>query len=556
MKSREEHLNGLRWRLRAMRRLWAAGAEPEENFLPPIKVEPAADGILDAPGDGGEVGGGKPTVVKGWALFQSGPTAKVEVLIDGRVAGRARLGLPRPDLVADKDPPQAAIAGFELNEEIDLGPPGGRPTMTVRATSAAGETFEMVAAELDVLPEPEPDPGEHPPPARTGRPAEKRSLSVLVVTHQLNLGGAQLYLMDLLREMAKSGEVDFTVFTALDGMLREELEAMDIPVHVSGIAPYDDLSAHVGRVEEMVDWAEGREFDVALVNTATLQLLPAVVAAEMIEIPVVWAIHESFQPHTLWAGSDPAVLERAEAAVGRAAKLVFEADATKRIFEAMAAAERCVTLPYGLDLAPIDSRREGFDRAAERRQRGIPEDAELVVCVGTVEPRKAQTMLAEAFDLVAGGHPRARLAFVGGREDADSEALQAFIGVATHGERMELIPITPDVDAWYGIADLLVCASDVESLPRTVLEAMAWGTPVLATDVFGLPELIEDGRTGWLCEARDLGALAAALDRALSTSAAEREAVATAARELVAERHDLPRYGNQVLGLLQEAAGR
>ena len=49
------------------------------------------------------------------------------------------------------------------------------------------------------------------------------------------------------------------------------------------------------------------------------------------------------------------------------------------------------------------------------------------------------------------------------------------------------------------MSDLLVCASDVESLPRTVLEAMAWELPVLATAVYGLPELIEDGETGWLC---------------------------------------------------------
>jgi glycosyltransferase involved in cell wall biosynthesis len=100
------------------------------------------------------------------------------------------------------------------------------------------------------------------------------------------------------------------------------------------------------------------------------------------------------------------------------------------------------------------------------------------------------------------------------------------------------------------MADLLVCASDVESLPRTVLEAMAWETPVLATDVFGLPELITDGETGWLCQPRDLEALAEGLDRALSSSPEERAAVARAARALVAERHSLPRYGRQIAELL------
>ena len=86
-------------------------------------------------------------------------------------------------------------------------------------------------------------------------------------------------------------------------------------------------------------------------------------------------------------------------------------------------------------------------------------------------------------------------------------------------DHIDLIGITPDVQDWYGIADILVCASDVESLPRTVLEAMLWDTPVLATSVFGIPDLIDDGVTGWLCESRDLNALADGLNRALSADA-------------------------------------
>jgi glycosyltransferase involved in cell wall biosynthesis len=100
---------------------------------------------------------------------------------------------------------------------------------------------------------------------------------------------------------------------------------------------------------------------------------------------------------------------------------------------------------------------------------------------------------------------------------------------------------------------VLVCASDIESTPRTVLEAMAWETPVLGTRVFGLPELITDGETGWLCEPRDLPALAAALDRVLSLPAEERRRVGAAGRPLVAERHSLARYGREIAALLDRA---
>ena len=103
------------------------------------------------------------------------------------------------------------------------------------------------------------------------------------------------------------------------------------------------------------------------------------------------------------------------------------------------------------------------------------------------------------------------------------------------------------------MADVLVCASDIESTPRTVLEAMAWETPVLGTRVFGLPELIDDGETGWLCQPRDLPALAAGLDRVLSLPAEERQRVGAAGRPLVAERHSLKRYGEEIAALLQKA---
>jgi glycosyltransferase involved in cell wall biosynthesis len=83
---------------------------------------------------------------------------------------------------------------------------------------------------------------------------------------------------------------------------------------------------------------------------------------------------------------------------------------------------------------------------------------------------------------------------------------------------------------------------------------MAWETPVLATRVFGLPELIEDGESGWLCEARDLGALTAALDRALSASPEDRLRIGRAGRALVEHRHSLPQYGRAVGDLLARTA--
>lgn len=554
MTSFDERLNGVRWRLRAMRRLWSPGAQPDDTFLGPQPPEGGAIGEIDNPRLEMEIDEEALRIV-GWVAFVDSPTARVEAWLDDKPLGRARVGLPRIDVGENTDLALATVSGFELDADLSEMPRPGRAQIRVVATSLDGRTFEIDPVPISIVAPAAPDSADRPPP----EPIPTNSgagdgLRVLVATHQLNLGGAQLYLMDLLRGLQARGGVKFTVVSALDGALREDLEAMGIPVHITSVSMQEDLSSHLGRIEELAAWAQPHAFDLAFVNTATLLSLPGPELAARLGIPAIWAIHESFEPAVLWANVDPEIRARAEARLSEAAFAVFEAEATQRIFEPLVGRSRCRVLPYGLDFGPIDARRNGFDAAAERQKAGLPADARVVVCVGTVEPRKAQIPLAQAFAQVADRHPNTHLAFVGGRDDDYSQVLEEYISSSRSSAQMHLIPITPDVEVWYGMSDLLVCASDVESLPRTVLEAMAWETPVLATDVFGLPELITEGETGWLCQSRDVPELAAELDRALGAPPEQSARIAAAARELVTRRHDLDEYARQVGELFEQAA--
>lgn len=555
MKSFEERLNGLRWRLRAMRRLWSPGAQPHMPFLAPEPFDAVPRGRLETPWAGERIER-EQIDVAGWMLFPKAPTSRVELQLNGQSLGRARLGVDRPDLAELTDNPHARFAGFNMTAELTGF--AGREQQAVLeaiAISTTGEQYALEPVPLTIAMGDGDDSSSSdlsPAPRPTPKPGRRDARQILVYTHQLNLGGAQLYLMDLIRELAKHEGLQLTVASATDGSLRGELEALGIPVHVRGAASMDEFSAHLGRLEELTLWCSDRDFELVLINTATGLAVPGAELAEELDVPAVWAIHESFSLATLWGEPHPRVRAKAEGALRSAAAVLFEADATRAMFDAYLEPARAHVLPYGIDLAPIDAEREHFDRAAARREAGIPEDAELVICVGTVEPRKAQLPLAQAFELIAESHPKAHLAFVGGDEKQYSKMLASYISRATAAERIELIPVTPDVQRWYAMADFLVCASDVESLPRTVLEAMAWETPVLATDVFGLPELIDDGETGWLCEARDTTALARGLDRALNSPEDERRKLGQNARSLVERRHSLSRYADQVATLIDQ----
>jgi D-inositol-3-phosphate glycosyltransferase len=490
-------------------------------------------------------------VLSGWAVFADGPTAKVEVWLGDSPLGRARLGLSRPDVGAAHPGPDAGVAGFELRAGLEDYDGSAAAELRVLATSVKGERLELGPIPVSV---------EAPAPAAPPDTAARHRLAradgegrrVLAFTNVLTLGGASLYFYEVLREAKRQGRVEPTVVTAIDGPIRADFEALGVPVHVLSSVPLHDLDAYRDRLDELAAWAGPGEFELCFVNTATGLTLPGADLAARLGIPAVWAIHESFPAAQLWQGMAPELRARGEAALGEAAFAVFAAEATRAMYR-RALAERSAAIPYGLDLEPIEAAREGFDRRETRRRGAVPADAELVICVGTVEPRKGQVPLAQAFDLLGAKHPKAELAFVGAVEGPDADALAARIAASPHAQRMRIVPRTREVQSWYGMADLLVCASDVESLPKTVLEAMAWELPVVATSVFGLPEAIEHGVDGWLCEPGDVSSLAACLDAALKADEATRRRIGAAARETILRRHDLGTYAGRLSDVFDRA---
>jgi glycosyltransferase involved in cell wall biosynthesis len=94
---------------------------------------------------------------------------------------------------------------------------------------------------------------------------------------------------------------------------------------------------------------------------------------------------------------------------------------------------------------------------------------------------------------------------------------------------------------------------DRDGLPTVLLESMALGTPVVATDVVGIPEIVRDGVTGRLVPQRDASALADAL-QALLTSAEQRTAISRGARDLIEREFDVSRNAETLRALFHRRA--
>jgi len=519
----------------------------------PYPLPPEVLGNLDTPPDDAVVTLGALTI-KGWARSRYSPVARVSLSANGVELGRARLGLHRADVAKADAANDAPISGFEKVVDLSvLGADTAAITLRAEVEALDGTTgaFEhQLTVSGPATGDTQGDPwGDE----RSVAPSDA-PLNLLVVTHDLGYGGAQLWLFELLRQSGAGSAFPCTVISFRDGALVGELEDLGVAVHVTSPLPVDTAAAYEGRIIELTAWLAGKGHTAALVNT--FRSFAGADLAERLGLPVVWAIHESWPESLIWAFDhpdgrvEPTVRAIAARSLARAGAVIFESEATRALYESRAPG-RTALVPYGVDTAALDSFASATSTSAARATLGIETAGRVLLVMGTIEPRKGQTLIAEAFSELAATRGDAQLVFVGDLHTNYSAALKAFVERTGLGDRIRVLPVTPDPLTWYRASDVLVCGSDIESLPRSVLDAMCLGVPVLATRVFGLAELLEDGSNGLLYEPCDLEGAIEALDRVLSMPDDELAAIAERGRALVHERHDASRYAADVLTLLR-----
>lgn len=200
---------------------------------------------------------------------------------------------------------------------------------------------------------------------------------------------------------------------------------------------------------------------------------------------------------------------------------------------------------------PVDVVHIGFDFGAlERhaaRAHGVRVelglgDAWTICCVGRLTPAKGLHELLEALALL---EPDARLVLAGQGETAWLEERARELGVA---DRVLLAGFRSDAPAVMAACDVLAHPSHSDSFPQVLVEAMGVGTPVIASRVGGIPEIVEDGRTGVLVAPRESRSLADALRR-LRSDPPLAAALAAAAGERVRAEFSAAAMVDRQLGL-------
>ena len=157
------------------------------------------------------------------------------------------------------------------------------------------------------------------------------------------------------------------------------------------------------------------------------------------------------------------------------------------------------------------------DRAAARAALGLAAESEVVVFVGWIAPTKGLRELVDAMKRLRVSHPRLQLFCIG--EGAFQAELNARVIEAGHADRIRFLGwrSSLEVASWLAAANVFCLPSYAEGCPNSVIEALACGRPVVATNVGGIPELV-NSESGILVAPRDSEALAEAISAALSRS--------------------------------------
>lgn len=204
---------------------------------------------------------------------------------------------------------------------------------------------------------------------------------------------------------------------------------------------------------------------------------------------------------------------------------------------------RIVVIPNGICQSPPAQ----DARPRLRRELGMAAGGSLVLTVGRLVPQKGHTYLLQAIPAVLARCPETVFALVG--DGVSRPALEVEAQRLGIERQVRFLGTRADVADWMATADVFVLPSVSEGLPMALLEAMAAGLAVVAANVGGVAEVIEDGRTGLLVPAQNVEALTQAMLRLL-TDENERSRLAAAGQERVKRDYTLEEMCKRYAGLM------
>lgn len=333
-------------------------------------------------------------------------------------------------------------------------------------------------------------------------------LRVLFVIDELDIGGTEQQILELVRNIDRD-RFEPHVCCFRYGRKAKEIASFGVTVHHEP----KRLKADPGLILRLASLMRRERFDIVQTYLWTANTWGRL-AARLAGVPIVVASERNVD---IWEETYKRVIGRWLARSTDC--IIANSEAVRRYLldRGGLPPEKVVTIYNGVNFerfhAPCDPR-------VRRHELGVADDCVLAGVVARVEPAKDHGTLLQAMSLIRERAPKLHLVVVGG--GSEEERLRRMTGDLGIADRVHFTGFRTDSAEWLQSLDFSVLSSVKEGLSNSVIESMAAGRAIAATDVGGNAEVIIPEETGLLVPARDTTALANALAR-LSESEELRE---------------------------------
>lgn len=366
-------------------------------------------------------------------------------------------------------------------------------------------------------------------------------IKVLQAIRQGKIGGGETHVLDLVATLDRT-KYDPVVLSFTDGPMITALEQLDIPVHVIASEKAFDLAVWKKVKQFIID----KQIDLVHMHgtrAGTNILWPA----RRLKLPVIytvhgWSFHEGLNPLM-----KKARITAEKFITGRTKANICVSESNRQTGISAFGGFDAVVIRNGVNLRKFD-RSKAFDSV--RRAYGIPDSRVVIGYIARMTLQKAPLNMIRALAMAAKDAPELTLLMIGdGELKADAAALAKDLGVE---DRVIFDKFRQDVPAVLQSVDIYCLPSLWEGFPIGVLEAMAMGKAVVASDVDGTREAVKHEENGVLVTANDIPALSAALVR-LAKNPSLRQQLGNNANATVRENFSVDKMTRQIEDVYQKA---
>lgn len=331
-------------------------------------------------------------------------------------------------------------------------------------------------------------------------------MKVLHLIDSGGLYGAEKMLLTLVAEQIKQGLEPMILSAGEPGIGEKAIEAeakrLGLPVTPWRMKPGLNLK----EMRRIIQWSKDQGYDLMHSHGYKFNILAGIWPRKWRRVPLVTTLHgyvhaPRFTKMWVYELLDRLILPRMNAVI------LVSHSMREELATIMRHAQNLRVVPNGMDIQEVqDSSEQSLSAELQEFLNG---HNPVVLGVGRLAPEKGFDTLIESISQLNGSYPDIGLIIVG--EGKLRGHLQALAGERGIADKVMMPGFYDQIPALMRHSDVLAMPSKTEGLPMTALEAMAVGTPIVATRVGALPAVLEEGEGGWFVDGSSSNAVSMSL---------------------------------------------